>query len=142
MVGLRELLGCNVIVFDAVILQCRAYTHASAASAARSVVITARALFPPLFPLALSSSASSFAFRTSCRGARQPPLSLPLALRSHLPSRTSFPSCRPGTPRGVPANVLTFSLGDHPPRVISAARWESHRDFRDCQTRNLPRSRI
>lgn len=31
MVGLRELLGCNVIVFDAVILQCRAYTHASAA---------------------------------------------------------------------------------------------------------------
>lgn len=31
MVGLRELLGCNVIVFDAVILQCRAYTHASVA---------------------------------------------------------------------------------------------------------------
>lgn len=31
MVGLRELLGCNVIVFDAVILQCRAYIHASTA---------------------------------------------------------------------------------------------------------------
>lgn len=30
-VGLRELLGCNVIVFDAVILQCRAYMHGSAA---------------------------------------------------------------------------------------------------------------
>jgi len=48
MVELRELLGCNVIVFDAVILQCRAYTYASAAHGhighIRGVVITA---FPP-----------------------------------------------------------------------------------------------
>lgn len=45
----RELLACKVIVFDAVILQCRACTHASQPRAAdtsrRSVVITAPVLF-------------------------------------------------------------------------------------------------
>lgn len=48
--GLCELLACNVIVFDAVILQCRAYTHASRGGAylahpRRSVVITAAPCF-------------------------------------------------------------------------------------------------
>lgn len=56
----RELLACKVIVFDAVILQCRACTHASQPRATdmsrRSVVITAPVLF-------LLPSPSSLLFR-------------------------------------------------------------------------------
>lgn len=55
----RELLACKVIVFDAVILQCRACTHASRPRAAdtsrRSVVITAPVLFLLPFPNSLLS---------------------------------------------------------------------------------------
>lgn len=106
MVGLRELLGCNVIVFDAVILQCRAYTYASVGREHIGHIRGAKCrdncrAFPPS-PSCLS--AGSFAFWMSTFGARQPSTA---ALGSHLPSRTSFPSRRPGTPRGVPTNVLS-----------------------------------
>lgn len=108
MVALRELLGCNVIVFDAVILQCRAYTYASAAREHIGHIRGAKCrdncrAFPS--PPSGPSAAGSFAFWTSSLDARQPSTA---ALGSHLPSRTSFPSRRPGTPRGVPTNVLSW----------------------------------
>jgi len=105
-VGLRELLGCNVIVFDAVILQCRAYTHASAAREHIGHIRAAKCrdncrAFPSL---PSDPAASFFCFSdVISRAARQPSA---VALGSHLPSRTSFPSRRPGTPRGISTNVL------------------------------------
>lgn len=74
MVGLCELLGCNVIVFDAVILQCRAYTHASAARGHIRHIRGAKCrdnccAFPPP---PCGRSASSFTFWTSFRD-RLPP---------------------------------------------------------------------
>lgn len=106
--GLRELLACNVIVFDAVILQCRACTHASAArvtgvtgTSRRSVAITA-----VLFLLPRGCRASRCFFDVTPRSSTG--LSL---FGSHLPSRASFPSRQPTAARDLSTSRFAF-----PPR--------------------------
>lgn len=107
----RELLACKVIVFDAVILQCRACTHASQPRATdtsrRSVVITAPVLF--LLP-SPSSLLSLFRRRLANRDSYPPdprhpsakstrakntPLSRVFETRRRFLERTRHPSSSP-----------------------------------------------
>lgn len=120
MVGLRELLGCNVIVFDAVILQCRAYTHASAGRGHIGHIRGAKCrdncrAFPP--PPSCPS-AGFFCFLDvilRCttafhRRAREP------SAKSHVLSITSTRNTSRCSNQRL---VLTFSLCDHLPRAVS-----------------------
>jgi hypothetical protein len=117
-VGLRELLGCNVIVFDAVILQCRAYTHASAARGHIGHIRAAKCRDNcRAFPSLPSDPAASFFCFTDVisRPRDSPP---PSSAKSHVLSITSTRN----TSRCFNQRLaLTFSLRDHlPRRVISA----------------------
>lgn len=123
-VGLRELLGCNVIVFDAVILQCRAYTHASTARRHIGHIRAAKCRDNcRAFPSLSSDPAAtvSFAFRTSSRG-RATALrrrAWESSAKLHVLSVTSTRN----TSRCSNLRLaLTFSLRNHLPRVISAHR--------------------
>ena len=103
--GCRELLACEVIVFDAVILQCRACTHAfpprATDTSRRSVVITAvlflllgdwrQSVVGSFFDVTQRSATAIRCSETICQVARE-----------------SLPSRRPGTPRAVSTSRLTF----------------------------------
>lgn len=104
--GCRELLACKVIVFDAVILQCRACTHAfpprATDTSRRSVVITA-VLFLLLDDWRQSVVVGSF-FDVTQRSATAIRCSETIC----QVARESLPSRRPGTPRAVSTSCLTF----------------------------------
>lgn len=127
--GLCELLGCNIIVFDAVILQCRAYIHASAARGHIRYIRGAKCrdncrAFPPS-PCSPSQFFCFLDVIPRCttgfhRRGRKP------SAKSHVLSITSTRNTSRCSNQRL---VLTFSLRNHLPRAVFMSRWKSHDSF-------------
>lgn len=138
----RELLACKVIVFDAVILQCRACTHASQPRAAdtsrRSVVITAPVLF--LLP-SPSSLLSLFRRRLANRDSYPPDPRHPSAKSKNTPLSRVFETRRRFLERTRHPSSSRARLEKYPPLSLEEKEEEererekrSHRG-RSCTAR-------